>query len=97
MSQHLGAPATPLVEKGDRVRRGQLIGSTEAMISAVVHSPVAGEVVDVTDTLTCGGTRSAAVVIAPDPEQDLTAFDRVEGDDERARVRAAGRMRRPPG
>ncbi|HEY5432414.1 MAG TPA: hypothetical protein VIL06_03290, partial [Coriobacteriia bacterium] len=43
MSQHLGAPCVPLVAKGDRVERGQLIGEIDALISAPVHAPASGE------------------------------------------------------
>lgn len=90
MSQHLGAPCAPTVAAGDRVVRGQAIGWVDAMVSAPVHSPVTGSVKEITQALTTGGTRVAAVVIEPDPEQDLAGFARVEADDERAKVRAAG-------
>ncbi|MDR2431353.1 MAG: electron transport complex subunit RsxC [Candidatus Margulisbacteria bacterium] len=46
LAQHIGAPAKPLVAKGEHVRRGQLIGSTDAFVTANVHSPVSGEVVE---------------------------------------------------
>lgn len=44
MNQHLGAPATPIVAKGDKVKVGQLIGRAEAFMCANVHSPVSGTV-----------------------------------------------------
>jgi electron transport complex protein RnfC len=92
MSQHLGAPCHPLVAKGDRVLRGQVVGDVEAFISAPVHSPVAGEVTDVGPVLTPGGVRAMAVTIAPDAEQDLATWVHVGAprDDIRATVRAAG-------
>ncbi|GBR73053.1 electron transport complex protein RnfC [Candidatus Termititenax aidoneus] len=46
LSQHIGAPAVSLVKKGDRIWRGQLIGSADAFVTANVHSPVSGEVAD---------------------------------------------------
>jgi electron transport complex protein RnfC len=92
MSQHLGAPCKPLVAKGDRVVRGQLIGDVDAMISAPIHSPVSGEVVDVGPALSPAGVRMESVTIAPDADQDLTVFKPIEAplDDIRAAVRAAG-------
>lgn len=90
MSQHLGAPCQPVVAVGDHVRRGQLIGSVDARVSAPVHSPVDGEVTAIGPWLTAGGTRVTSVTIVPDAEQDLDAFVPVEGDDVRALVRAAG-------
>ncbi len=91
LSQHLGAPCASLVSKGDRVERGQVIGDVDAMVSAPVHSPVAGTVTEVGTTLVAGGQRVAAVMIEPDAEQDLAAYVPVpDGADARARVRAAG-------
>ena len=45
MSQHLGAPANPIVEVGDTVKVGQKIGEAAGFISAPVHSSVSGTVV----------------------------------------------------
>lgn len=90
MSQHLGAPCVPLVQAGERVRRGQVVGSVDALVSAPVHSPVDGEVVEVGECLTAAGTRVACVAIAPDSEQDFGRWVPVVGDDVPSTVRAAG-------
>ena len=44
MNQHLGAPATPIVAKGDKVKVGQLIAEAQAFMCANIHSPVSGTV-----------------------------------------------------
>jgi len=47
MGQHIGAPAKPMVKKGDVVKKGQLVGDAQGFISANVHASVSGKVVDV--------------------------------------------------
>lgn len=71
MSQHMGAPCTPLVKKGDIVKVGQKIGDSEAFMSCPVHSSVSGEVVDVSDMLLANGKTCKAVEIVCDGEQTL--------------------------
>ena len=44
MSQNIGAPCKPLVEKGDYVKVGQRIGDVEAFVSAPIFSSVSGTV-----------------------------------------------------
>ena len=44
MAQHLGAPATPCVAVGDKVKVGQLIANPSGFVSAPVHSSVSGTV-----------------------------------------------------
>jgi len=90
MSQHLGAPCAPVVELRQHVKRGEVIGSVDAMVSAPIHSPVDGEVSAIGPCLTAGGTRVTAVTITPDAEQDLDSYVRVDVGDVRATVRAAG-------
>jgi len=68
MSQHLGAPAKPVVKKGDVVLRGQLIGEPAGFISASVHAPTSGTVKDITQKPTATGTVAASVEIEPDGE-----------------------------
>jgi electron transport complex protein RnfC len=47
LSQHLGAPCQPLVAKKDTVIAGQMIGKSDAFVSAPIHSPVYGTVKDI--------------------------------------------------
>jgi len=92
MSQHLGAPCVPLVAKGDRVERGQLIGEIDALISAPVHAPASGEVVAIVSALTPAGIRATCVVIEPDAGQDRDAYIPIRPEHE-----GAGPSARAPG
>ena len=47
MSQHLGAPAKPMVKTGDYVKMYQPIGEPSAFVSSFIHSSVSGEVIAV--------------------------------------------------
>ncbi len=39
VSQHIGAPATTVVEKGTAVKAGQVIAQAKGFVSANIHSP----------------------------------------------------------
>ena len=72
MSQHLGAPANPIVEVGDTVKVGQKIGEAAGFISAPVHSSVSGTVVAVEPRLhATRGSEMMAVVIESDGKNTL--------------------------
>ena len=64
--QHIGAPAVSLVKKGDKVWRGQLLGSADAFVTANVHSPVSGEVMDIVKIKNPQGNTVEAVKIKND-------------------------------
>jgi Na+-translocating ferredoxin:NAD+ oxidoreductase subunit C len=70
MLQHIGAPCTPTVKKGDTVKVGQVIGDSEKFVSAPIHSSVSGTVEDVSPMLYTGGTYVVTVKIKPDGEQE---------------------------
>ena len=74
MSQHLGAPATPLKKKGDRVERGELVGEASSFISANVHSPVSGVVSDVRQIRLATGQNATCLVIKVDEDQGEDPF-----------------------
>jgi len=63
VSQHIGAPAMPVVAKGDTVRAGQIIASAKGFVSANVHSPVSGTVARIEPVVDTSGYRQTAVVI----------------------------------
>jgi Na+-translocating ferredoxin:NAD+ oxidoreductase subunit C len=49
LSQHIGLPAVPLVEAGERVYKGQMIAAAEGYISAPVHASSSGTVVAIAE------------------------------------------------
>lgn len=66
LHQHFGAPASPLVKKGDEVLLGQKIGEAKAVFSANVHSSVSGTVAALEDVIHPNGYPVLAVVINND-------------------------------
>jgi len=78
LNQNLGAPAVPLVSKGDAVLVGQLIGKGEAFISSNVHSPVSGKVLKIDEMIDHTGYRRKAVVIIVEGDEWLPGIDRSE-------------------
>jgi len=45
--QHVGEPAEPVVKRGDRVLKGQLIAKAKGPVSAPIHAPTSGRVLAV--------------------------------------------------
>lgn len=71
MSQHIGAPCKPLVAKGDTVKVGQLIGDTDAFVSAPIHSSVSGTVVGIETQRNAMGGTDTLVVVETDKKQEV--------------------------
>ena len=63
LSQHVGAPAKPLVRPGTPVLMGQKIAAPDGFVSAAVHSPVSGIVKSIQTRIVAGGRRVEAVII----------------------------------
>ena len=63
MTQHLGAPATPIVKKGDKVKVGQLIGEAQTFMCANIHAPISGTVNRVDMIADISGYKKPAVII----------------------------------
>lgn len=71
MSQHIGAPCKPLVAKGDTVRVGQLIGDTDAFVSAPIHSSVSGTVKAIETQRSVVGGSDTLITIETDKKQEM--------------------------
>lgn len=71
MSQHIGAPCKPLVAKGDYVKVGQLIGDTDAFVSAPIHSSVSGTVTAIETQRNAMVGDDTLVVIETDGKQEM--------------------------
>ena len=76
MNQHLGAPATPVVQKGDKVKVGQLIGEAQAFMCANVHSPVSGTVLKIDSCKDAFGIAKPAVYINVEGDEWMETIDR---------------------
>lgn len=76
MNQHLGAPATPVVAKGDKVKVGQLIGEAQAFMCANVHSPVSGTVSKIDICKDPFGLAKPAVYIDVEGDEWMETIDR---------------------
>ena len=79
LSQHLGAPAEPLVKKGDKVKTGQLIARGCGFISANIHSSVTGTVTKVDKLIDASGYKRLMVVINTEEDQWLEGLDTSPG------------------
>ncbi len=75
MAQHLGAPATPVVKAGDRVKVGQVIGEPAGFISAYVHSSVSGTVKSVGPYKDLAGNPMTHVEIDVDGDEWAEGID----------------------
>ena len=81
MSQHLGAPAKPIKEKGDHVEKGEKIALASSFISADVHSPVSGTIKDIRKVTMANSVTCDAFVIEPDPQQPEAFTKKVDYQD----------------
>ena len=76
LSQHLGAPAEAVVQKGDSVKVGQLIGKSTGFVSANVHSSVSGKVAKIEASPDVSGYKRPSVFIDVDGDEWLEEIDR---------------------
>ena len=66
VSMHIGAPAKPLVKKGDIVDLGQMIAEAGGFVSAPVHASVSGKVIDIKPMLHQNGSKVMSIIIEND-------------------------------
>ena len=76
MIQHIGAPATPIVQKGDKVLTGQLIGQITGFVSANIHSPISGTVTSIDAYPNGQGQRRIMIVIKREGDEWVDTIDR---------------------
>lgn len=71
MNQHIGAPAAPVVAKGDQVYVGTVVGKAGGFVSSDIHSGVSGTVAEISTMVGSNGSTQTTVVITPDGEQKV--------------------------
>ncbi len=81
LSQHIGAPAKPCVEKGERVLVGQKVAEAGGFVSAPVHSSVSGTVKAIEKRKNAVGDYVDAVIVENDEQYERVPDDPVESLD----------------
>ena len=76
MSQHIGAPAKPVVKKGDKVKVGTLIAEAGGFVSAHIYSSVSGTVLKVDNAINASGYQQPAITITVEGDEWEDSIDR---------------------
>ncbi|WP_297421998.1 electron transport complex subunit RsxC [Clostridium sp.] len=66
LSQHIGAPCTPLVKVGDKVKKGQIIGKSDAFMHSPIHASISGKVIDISEKPHVSKGKCLSIVIESD-------------------------------
>lgn len=78
IAQHIGAPASPVVKKGDQVKVGDVLASSQGFVSTNIHSSVSGMVLKIDDVLDASGYKRPCVVIKTEGDEWREDIDRSE-------------------
>lgn len=76
MFQHIGAPAKPVVQKGDVVKVGTLLAEAGGFVSAPIYSSVSGKVNKIDAVLDASGIRRMAVIVDVEGDEWEESIDR---------------------
>ena len=82
LSQHIGAPANPIVKKGDHVLKGQMIAEAGGFVSAPIYASVSGTVKAIAPHLNPTGGTVNSIVIENDGEYKEVEYPAVKAVDE---------------
>ena len=78
VAQHIGAPATPVVKRGDEVKVGQIIAKSSSFVSTNIHSSVSGKVKKVDFSADSSGYVKQGVFIDVAGDEWIEGIDRSE-------------------
>ncbi len=78
LSQHIGAPAKPVVKRGDKVKVGTLIAEAGGFVSAPIYSSVSGTVAKIDTVIDATGYRKPAIIINVEGDEWEESINRSE-------------------
>ena len=76
LSQHIGAPAKPVVQKGDKVKVGTMIAEAGGFVSAPIFSSVSGTVFKIDTAIDATGYRKPVIIINVEGDEWEETIDR---------------------
>ena len=78
LSQHIGAPASPIVKKGDHVLKGQMIAEAGGFVSAPIYASVSGTVKAIEPHVNPTGAKVNCIVIENDGQYEEVEYPPVK-------------------
>ena len=95
--QNIGAASQPVVAVGEKVRKGQVIAQADAFVSAPIHAPTSGEIVDLISKSYSPCGECEYIVLQPDFQDNWLAglnqpqaWESFSSDELKARIQAHG-------
>lgn len=82
LSQHIGAPAVPIVKKGDHVLTGQKIAEAAGFVSAPIYATVSGTVKAIEPRRVTAGDNVNAIVIENDGQYEEVDYGKCKALEE---------------
>ena len=76
VSQHIGAPSNPVVNKGDYVKTGEVIATSKGFVSSNIHSSVSGKINKIDMIIDTTGYKQTAVFIDVEGDEWIETIDR---------------------
>ena len=93
LSQHIGAPAQPVVKKGDKVLAGQKIAEMGGFVSAPIHATVSGIVKDLKKVRNNVGAMVDAIIVENDESYETVEFHPVKSLEELSKEEIIARIK----
>ena len=93
LSQHIGAPAQPVVKKGDKVLAGQKIAEMGGFVSAPIHATVSGIVKDLKKVRNNVGAMVDAIIVENDENYEMVEFHPVKSLEELSKEEIIARIK----
>lgn len=93
LSQHIGAPAKPIVEKGDRVLTGQKIAEAGGFVSAPIYATVSGTVKAIEPRRVVTGDSVMSIIVENDGLYEEVEYPKVKPLAEMTREEILERIR----
>ena len=95
LAQHIGAPASPIVNVGDRVLKGQMIAEAKGFVSAPVHAPTSGTIAAIEARVIPhpSGMTASCIVIDTDGKDEWIAHQGVEDYTQLSKLELVDRIR----
>ena len=76
LSQHSGAPAKPVVKKGDKVKVGTMLAEAGGFVSAPIFSSVSGTVLKIDEAIDATGYRKPVIIVKVEGDEWEESIDR---------------------